>query len=248
MPKESDSGFDPRNDMIGTGPFYVDKYTPSVGFTLKRHPEYWDKDYALVDTVETPIVSEYSAALAQFKAGNIYSFGSYRSIPIINPEDVLPTKREVPKILIYQGELTSAGLIGTKMSFGWLGKSPFLDERVRQAFSMAMDRDLYLDTFFNVSAFQKEGLPVDTFWNSHLQAEYLNGWLDPRARTSARTRSTSSATSPRPRSSWRLPVSRTWRPPPTTSPALSSVPRPSTPRSSTASSVSSESRSTSRAC
>jgi peptide/nickel transport system substrate-binding protein len=182
MPKESDAQFDPRNDMIGTGPFYLDKYTPSVGFTLKRHPDYWDKDYALVDTVETPIVSEYATALSQFKAGNIYSFGSYRSIPIINPEDVLPTKREVPKILIYQGEMTSAGLIGTKMSFGWLGKSPFLDERVRQAFSMAMDRELYLDTFFNVSAFQKEGLPVETFWNTHLQAEYLNGWLDPKGK------------------------------------------------------------------
>src|SRR4051812_926413 len=30
MPKESDSGFDPRNEMIGTGPYYLDKYTPSV--------------------------------------------------------------------------------------------------------------------------------------------------------------------------------------------------------------------------
>ena len=184
MPKEADVGFDPRNEVIGTGPFYLDKYTPSVGFTLKRHADYWDKDYALVDTVEMPIVAEYAATLSQLKAGNIYSFGSYRSAPIINPEDVLPLKRDVPKIQIYQGEMTSAGLIGTKMSFGWLpaGKSPFLDERVRQAFSMSFDRDLYLDTFFNVQAFAKEGLPVDTFWNTHLQAEYTSGWLDPKSK------------------------------------------------------------------
>ncbi len=182
MPKESDTGFDPRNDMIGTGPFMLDKYTPSVGFTLKRHPDYWDKDYALVDTVEAPIVVEYAATLSQLKAGNIYSFGSYRSAPIINPEDVLPTKRDVPKIPVYQGDLASAGLIGTKLSFGWLGKSPFLDERVRQAYSMAVDRDLYMETFFNISSFSKEGLPVDTAWNTALQAEYTSGWIDPQSK------------------------------------------------------------------
>ena len=32
---------------------------------FKRHPEFWDKDWALVDTVEMPIISEYATALAQ---------------------------------------------------------------------------------------------------------------------------------------------------------------------------------------
>ena len=35
--------------------------------------------------------------------------------------------------------------------FGWQGNSPFLDERVRQAVSMSIDRDLYIDTFHNVA-------------------------------------------------------------------------------------------------
>jgi peptide/nickel transport system substrate-binding protein len=184
LPKEADAGYDPRNTMIGTGPFMLANYTPSVGFTLTRHPDYWDKDYAMVDTVEMPIVLEYASALSQFKAGNIYSFGSYRSVPIINPEDVLPVKREEPRIQIYQGDLNSAGLIGTKMSFGWLpdGKSIFMDERVRQAVSMSWDRDLYMETFFNISKFESEGLPVEKYWNTALQAEFTSGYIDPRSK------------------------------------------------------------------
>ena len=48
---------------------------PKVAFNLKRNPDYWDKDWALVETVEQPIISEYATALSQLKAGNIYMFG-----------------------------------------------------------------------------------------------------------------------------------------------------------------------------
>jgi ABC-type transport system substrate-binding protein len=69
------------------------------------------------------------------------------------------------------------------MRFGWGnidGKpSPFLDERVRQALSMSFDRDAYIDAFFNVSKFESEGLPVDTYYFT--QMGYVPGWtLDPR--------------------------------------------------------------------
>ena len=69
---------------------------------------------ALVETVEKPIITEYSSVLSQFKAGNIYSFGSYLSGPQITADDVLPTKRDDPRILIYQGEYAGAGLIGSR--------------------------------------------------------------------------------------------------------------------------------------
>jgi ABC-type transport system substrate-binding protein len=184
MPKETDSTFDPRGDTISTGPFYLSNYQPSIGFTLKRHPDYWDKDAALVDTVEKPIITEYSSVLSQFKAGNIYSFGSYLSGPQITADDVLPTKRDDPRIQIYQGEYAGAGLIGSRMGFGWLpeGKSPFVDERVRQAISLSWDRDAYLETFFNVSRFEAEGLPVATRYHTALVATFHGWWLDPQSK------------------------------------------------------------------
>ena len=56
VPKETDTSLDIRNDMIGTGPFVLTSYTPSAGFVLKRDPNHWDKDAALVEQFDLPIV------------------------------------------------------------------------------------------------------------------------------------------------------------------------------------------------
>src|SRR5262249_28523617 len=46
--------------------------------------------------------------------------------------------------------------------------SPFKDERVRQAMSMALDRDTLIDVFSNVTNFRKEGLDVNTRTFTHV--------------------------------------------------------------------------------
>jgi peptide/nickel transport system substrate-binding protein len=184
VPAETDTTFDPRQDMIGTGPFMLTNYTQSVGFTFKRNPEYWDKQWAFIEDIEMPIITEYAAALAQLKAGNIYRFAQSGSD--INAEDVLPLKREVPGISVYLGDLGTAGVVGNILAFGWLPingtPSPLLDERVRQAMSMAVDRDTYVDTFHNVSRFAQEGVNIDSRWDSHLIATQEGWWLDPKGK------------------------------------------------------------------
>jgi len=185
VPKETESTFDPRGDMIGTGPYFLSNYQPSVSFTMKRNPDFWDKDYALADQIDMPIVPEYASALVQFKAGNTYSFGSYGSTPKITAEDVLPLKKETPAVQVFGGDLGNPQGLGTRiLVYGWLpdGKSPFVDERVRQAISMSWDRDLYMDTFFNIPQFAAEGLPVDARWNTGLQAIQQGFWLDPKGK------------------------------------------------------------------
>jgi peptide/nickel transport system substrate-binding protein len=182
IPKETDSTFDPKQDMIGTGPFYLNRYTQSVGFNFKRNDEYWDKEWAYVDEIEMPIVTEYAQALAQLKTGNIYRFAASGSD--IRSEDVLPLKREEPRINVYLGDLNSAGVVGAILAFGWQpidGKpTPLVDERVRQAMSMAIDRDSYLDTFHNVSANAREGIEIDSRWDSHLISSQEGWWLNPK--------------------------------------------------------------------
>src|SRR5262249_33909312 len=144
VPKETDSGVDLRSDMIGTGPYSLEKYQPSVGWSLKRHPTYYDQEFNNFDGVEMPILTEYATTVAQLKAGNLHYF-------LVRGEDITTIKRDQPQILIYS---EGVSLINQDtLTFGLLpdGKSPFRDERVRQAMSMAEDRDLYADTFYNVS-------------------------------------------------------------------------------------------------
>jgi peptide/nickel transport system substrate-binding protein len=174
LPKETDTTFDIRTDVIGTHAYLMSDYKPSVAFTFKRHPEYYDQDYTLVDQREAPIITEYAAQLAHFKAGNIHFFDGIRG------EDVLTVKREVPPLLIYP----LLQIYANVLTFGVLpeGKSPFLDERVRQAFSMSWDRDLWIEAFHNVSKFESEGLPVETRWNSHIAANWDGWWVDPKGK------------------------------------------------------------------
>lgn len=182
VPKEADTSFDSRKDVIGTGPIFLSNYMPSVGFTFKRHAEFYDADFILFDQRDKPIVPEYAAQLAQFKTGNIHYLGSGTS-SYVRPEDVLPVKREEPRLLIYPTDVeVSTGSSG--LSFGWLpeGKSPFLDERVRQAVSMSYDRDLFIETFYNVSNFEAAGMPVETRWHTHFFASNEGWWLDPKGK------------------------------------------------------------------
>jgi peptide/nickel transport system substrate-binding protein len=183
IPKETDTTFNIGTDMIGTGPYTMTNYSPSVGFTLKRNPDYFDKDWGLVEQIDMPIVLDYAAVLAQLKAGNIYSFGASSNIPGAKAEDILTIKQEEPRIQIYP-KARVAGANPSVLSFGLLpdGKSPFVDERVRQAVSMSWDRDLYADTFFNVSAFTAQGMPVDARWHSSLSDAWEGWWLDPKGK------------------------------------------------------------------
>jgi peptide/nickel transport system substrate-binding protein len=48
IPKETDSTFNLTNDLIGTGPYELVNYTPSVGMTFKRFPDYYEKDFAFI--------------------------------------------------------------------------------------------------------------------------------------------------------------------------------------------------------
>jgi len=173
-PREADGGFDPKKDQIGTGAYMLDKFEPSVELEYVRNPDYWDKNAAYPDAIHVPVVPEYATGLSQFKSGSIYSYG-------VLAQDQLVTKRDVPRINLYAvtPRLTNPLF---QMRFGWQPidgkKSPFLDIRIRQALSMSLERDSYIDAAYNVSKFEAEGIPVKTYYDTSMSH---NSWtLDPR--------------------------------------------------------------------
>jgi peptide/nickel transport system substrate-binding protein len=176
VPKETDSTFDIRRDMIGTGPWVMTSYSPSVGITWDRNPDYYDKEFPLLGKLETPTITEYATGLAQLKAGNLYHY-------LVRAEEILPIKRDIPDLNVYSivPNLISGG---DALRFGTTptpANKPFMDERVRQALSMAHDRDLFIDAFYNVKTFEAEGLPVNTYWYTSI-GNAPGWWLDPKGK------------------------------------------------------------------
>jgi ABC-type transport system substrate-binding protein len=172
MPRESDGGFDPKTEIRGHGPWLLEEYVSSSHTNWKRNPDYYQKDRPFPDRMERVLVPEYAARLAQFKAGNIYTF-------VAGNEDIVQTKKDVPKAVIYQDPIFSSMTSAPNIIFGYEGESIFRDTRVRQAVSMAIDREAYAEVIENLSRFAADGIDVTWGYNSQISPGWGEAWLDP---------------------------------------------------------------------
>lgn len=173
MPKEADGAFDPANDMRGSGPWRLVKWEPSQGFTYERNDE-WTvaPGQPYLDGLNVPIITEYAQRRAQLVAGNLWSNQG------LTAEDVLGVKSEQPGLNLYAQSFPDTRPVF--LNFGLLPDSPFHDVRVRRAASMVIDRDLYIETIYNVTKFESEGLPIEWAWHTHYAAGEPPYWIDPK--------------------------------------------------------------------
>jgi ABC-type transport system substrate-binding protein len=171
MPRESEGGFDPKKVVRGHGPWMLDEYVPSVRYVWAKNPNYFLKDRPFPDKLERPIVPEYSSRLAQFKTGNILT-------NVALPIDVIQTKKDQPETSIRQAGIFST-TIWYALAFGYEDNSPFKDQRVRQAASMLVDGDGYIDVIDNRKDFEEAGIDIPTAFNSVIAAGWNDFWLDP---------------------------------------------------------------------
>jgi len=169
MPK--DESFNFKTDMRGSGPYYLDSFKPSSGAVYKKNPDWYDKPRPYFDVIERTLISDYATGVAQFKAKNIWDYKDLRK------EDVLATKRAAPGMLMLAERDIEANARFT--NFSKRDDSVFKDVRVRRALSMMIDRDLIVETFYNVKQFRDGGLPVELYWHSHIAAG-LPEWLNPK--------------------------------------------------------------------
>jgi ABC-type transport system substrate-binding protein len=121
--------------------------------------------------MEMRIIGEYAQRRAQLITRNLWTTDLLAA-------DVLPVKQEQPRLNLYAGSFPDDRPIFT--GFGMLPGSPFHDVRVRRAMSMLVDRDGFIDAFFQVREFESQGLPMETRWNTHFAAGEPPYWIDPK--------------------------------------------------------------------
>lgn len=63
-------------ELVGTGPFKIDSYTPQEGIVLTRNDYYWQDGFPYLDKVTFKIVASAQSAMMELQAGtiNIYPY------------------------------------------------------------------------------------------------------------------------------------------------------------------------------
>ncbi|HLF76353.1 MAG TPA: ABC transporter substrate-binding protein [Dehalococcoidia bacterium] len=176
FPREADSQFDPRKDIRGNGPWILEEYVPSARIVWAKNPDYYVKGRPFPDKLEVPILRDPSQQMAQFRAGNIYSdvMGGFGGFQL----EIVSTHKDLPETVIHEEPVFPERNIWY-MTFGYDGNSPFKDTRMRQAMSMLIDRDGYIDVIDNRQKFAEQGLDLNYKLCTVLGAGWGDYWLDP---------------------------------------------------------------------
>jgi peptide/nickel transport system substrate-binding protein len=148
LPREALAGsYDPSKQLIGSGPFIADTFTPDVSFNFKRNPDWYAAGRPYVDAIQTAVVPDIGQARAQFTGGHLDILGtSGEPIPVT---DVDTIKHDNPRAQTVKTDPSTAQILYFNLGDP---ASPFQDIRVRRAFSMALDRDALAKAIYNNDA------------------------------------------------------------------------------------------------
>jgi len=125
---------------IGNGPFKADEeFVPGQGITLNRYEDYAGEDKAKADSVKFQVYTDVNTAYTDVQGGNLDVLNN------IPPDAIGSAKDEF-------GDRYSETPSSTFQYIGFPLYDPrFADKRVRQAFSMAIDRQAIIDAIFQGS-------------------------------------------------------------------------------------------------
>jgi dipeptide transport system substrate-binding protein len=139
-------------EPVGTGPFQLVSYEKDAVIRYKAHPGYW-AGKAPIDTLIFSITPDAAVAYAKVKAGECHL------MPYPNPADLEAMKKD-PTLNVMSQEGLNVGYLAFNTE-----KQPYTDKRVRQALSMAINKDAIIDAIY-LGAGKKAKNPIPpTIWS-----------------------------------------------------------------------------------
>ncbi|MHB8644672.1 MAG: ABC transporter substrate-binding protein [Thermomicrobiales bacterium] len=159
MPKEViEADGDARKRVIGSGPWIFNKFDKGVQVVAKKNPDYYFTGTPYVDELDLLIIPTAATSVANLRAKQVDiiapSQSDRKAIAASNPEIQLT---DFPQNLLY-------------FMYWRVDAPPFNDVRVRQAVSLALDRDELITVL-------DEG---KGYINNSIPAGLESWWLDPR--------------------------------------------------------------------
>jgi peptide/nickel transport system substrate-binding protein len=113
----------------GTGPFMLKEWIPDNSMTLVKNPNYFEKGLPYLDKVIFRVIPEQASLLAGVKAGTI-------DIAQINDGSTVLLAKRDSNLMVMQKPGINVRTFGFNVT-----RKPFDDVRVRQALSLAIDRN-----------------------------------------------------------------------------------------------------------
>lgn len=141
--------FKAAESLIGCGPFVLERYEPGVKAVFARNPAYYAKGLPYLDKVEWLFVKDRSTQLSLFRAGQVDLPYYDARIP---RTDVASFKKSNPTYPVVFWDWLAVRTLAFRTD-----KAPFSDPRVRQAFSLAVDRKRWLAQYFEGQGWEDPG-------------------------------------------------------------------------------------------
>jgi peptide/nickel transport system substrate-binding protein len=144
FPREVLAGsYDPAKTVIGSGPFLLDTAQPDVAYTYTKNPNWFEQGQPYVDNVRVAVIPDASQQLAQWAAGNL------DELILDNLDNANAAQQRQPKATLLKLKFNAAYPIYFQMGEP---NGPFQDIRLRQAVSMAIDRQALAKVVYNGEA------------------------------------------------------------------------------------------------
>ena len=128
--------------VVGTGPWMLEAYKPNQSLTLVRNPHYFRSGLPYIDRVEMVVDEDNASRIAAFLAGKYdlgWEFpGTINRSDWVQISETLKKRRPNLRTLEFPSNVVNDFSMRTD-------RPPFNDVRVRQAISLAMDRQDIID-------------------------------------------------------------------------------------------------------